>query len=749
MAQSNWDTQQKIDAQIANLEQELLELKRRRNELSPVSTIPPEVLCHILLLATTHARKRDFTGAPEKLRVNGCMNTLCHVSHFWRLTALGCPQLWAGIDVGTATDPRLVDFMVQNAQPYPISFFIKAESPELEALDEVKRAVSGGASFDTIAASGRLDVLNSVLYVAQPKSLRALRIFVSDTGTLGYAAAGISIAKNPLFTRSTPGLRHLSIEGFAIPLTSQILTRSIHLTSLSLPIQRGGNLSHVINILSKMPLLQRLYLHLLGPLQVQQGTIDPVLLPSMLTVILKGDSVSVITILSNLRLSAMHLDFSFFCRLRSDSNPQQEGMNLFKALGEARCRPASIRVKAPSDHPFSPNVIGFGREPPLAGVDAVSRMMFGNWAPLDGEHQGSTKDYSRQRTSVRVLTLFQEHSTFAPMPWTQWHPLVVGHHPVDFRRFSGWSMDELRWIMLDNEVYPDSLWQFLSQCPNISDIFFSIRQASQLLAPDLVRGTLPFPSLRRLEVGRTPFNMTADASRPLETEYEALFESFFEVLKQRRNILSKHGVKREWVLDHLNLVAYPPGVPIKRFVQFARDHGLIREPVTASEHRSLHKPEIISLLPIDAFDEDGGNPLNEGPGSSSGPVIERSSSPLSEGRNAKKWQAPMRNCWRLGNWEMRPQIFPFPRLRKVEVSGIWPPETTLDDVLKPMVAVLEVRLRLAVERGLERSGGLEHLSRTGPLKEPQPLFKDVPPSLIKLIDWKKKPEPSAQPADTV
>ncbi|KAJ3521026.1 hypothetical protein NMY22_g12492 [Coprinellus aureogranulatus] len=108
----------------------------------------------------------------------------------------------------------------------------------------------------------------------------------------------------------------------------------------------------------------------------------------------------------------------------------------------------------------------------------------------------------------------------------------------------------------------------------------------------------------------------------------------------------------------------------------------------------------------------------------------------------------MRNCWRLGNWEMRPQIFPFPRLRKVEVSGIWPPETTLD-VLKPMVAVLEDRLRLAVECGLERSGGLERLSIIGPLKEPQPLFKGVPPSLIKLIDWKKKPEPSAQPADTV
>ncbi|KAJ3521028.1 hypothetical protein NMY22_g12491 [Coprinellus aureogranulatus] len=563
MAQANQDTQRKIDAQIANLERELLELKRQRNELSPVSTLPPEIFCSILLLATTHACDNDFTELPEKLRVNGFIGTLCHVSHLWRSTALDCSQLWAGIDVGMATDLRLVDFMVQHAQLYPISLLFKANSSKLEALDAVKRVLSGGASFNIIAVSGSLDILNSILCEAQPKSLRALQISVSDTGSLGHTATGISIAKNPLFTRGTPRLRHLSIEGCAIPLTSPILIQSLHLTSLSLPIQQGGNLSHIVDILNRMPLLQRLSFDFLGPLQLLQGSVDPVLLPSLSMVILKGDSLSVTTILSHLRLSVMHLHLNISCHLHSGSaNPQHEGINLLKAIRKARCHPVSVSPTSPHNLLFLPNVISFSREPSLVGIDAVSRMMLSNWMPSDDEPEKWHKKPLK----------------WTPIPWTQWNPLAVSHHPKDLRQLCGWSMDELRWIMVfDNEDHPDSLWRFLSQCPNISDISLSIRQVSQLLGPTLEHGVLPFPSLRRLVMGRAPVTSSADGERSLETEYKVLFESFLEGLKQRQNILSKHGVKREWVLDRLTLKSYPPEVPIQRFAQFARDHGLIGE----------------------------------------------------------------------------------------------------------------------------------------------------------------------------
>lgn len=125
-------TQQSIDAQIAQLEQELLELKRQRNELSPVSTIPPEILCQILLLATSYSEPQEkvyFVSPPDGFRVERCTDTLLHVSHSWRSAALGCPQLWLEIDIRMASDARRIDFMVKHAHPLSISLHVNAVAP--------------------------------------------------------------------------------------------------------------------------------------------------------------------------------------------------------------------------------------------------------------------------------------------------------------------------------------------------------------------------------------------------------------------------------------------------------------------------------------------------------------------------------------------------------------------------------------------------------------------------------------------
>ena len=76
-----------IDRNIARLEESIRSLKSRRNELSPISRLPAEILCNIFSLLegnTVYGRPESWTN-------------LSQVSQHWRSTALGAPELWTSI----------------------------------------------------------------------------------------------------------------------------------------------------------------------------------------------------------------------------------------------------------------------------------------------------------------------------------------------------------------------------------------------------------------------------------------------------------------------------------------------------------------------------------------------------------------------------------------------------------------------------------------------------------------------------
>lgn len=74
-----------IDKQIKKLEDAICALKEKRNRLSLMSRLPPELMSHIFLLA-----RKDGTLS--------YLPTTSHVCRAWRATALGCAQLWTTID---------------------------------------------------------------------------------------------------------------------------------------------------------------------------------------------------------------------------------------------------------------------------------------------------------------------------------------------------------------------------------------------------------------------------------------------------------------------------------------------------------------------------------------------------------------------------------------------------------------------------------------------------------------------------
>ncbi|KAJ3510946.1 hypothetical protein NMY22_g15810 [Coprinellus aureogranulatus] len=557
MAYPKRENQQLIDDEIQRLERHVVELKRQRNELSPVSILPPEIHCHILLLATSFARHpHDYNELPEKLRSDRCIRTLCHVSHSWRLITLGCPQLWAEIDIGNSTDSRRVDFMLQHAHPHPISFLIRNYFHP-NVFVAVKQVLWEGHDLNRLMISGNPSIVNKLLEVAQPRTLQALEIAVIGTHIHDYTATGLKFIQHPLFARETPGLRSISINGFSIPLTSLIFTQSPQLTTLSLPVQDGSRLSHILDILGNTPLLQCLCLDFLGHLQLPPTTLHPVRLSHLLHAVLNGDSISVTAVLSYLRAPRMGLRLGTACDVRDVLNSRQEGANFFRALGEAR--------RSPSEHLFSPHNLGVFLLP--TDREGVSRMRFGSW--------NAGTDPVVDPENAAVVAVFQREGTRSGLDPERWNPLMYVQHPKDLPQLIGWSMDELSAFGIhDDSVYPDSLWRLLSQCPKLSELSVHIRQAPTLL-PLLSadNGVLAFPSLRCLNV-----SSGGEVLYVRDDHYEAFFESLLRSSEDRQVILGKHGVETTWVFDKLVLGFHHRET--ESFAHTVKDRGLIREVIS-------------------------------------------------------------------------------------------------------------------------------------------------------------------------
>ncbi|KAJ3508252.1 hypothetical protein NMY22_g16673 [Coprinellus aureogranulatus] len=572
------DQQRRIDAHIAQLERDLTELKRQRNELSPISTLPPEILCQILFIATTcpYDMRSAFVNQPRKLRNDRFVETLCHVSHAWRSTALGCQQLWAEIEVGKATDPRQVDFMVEHAQSRPVSLLIDANYLP-KAIEPVVRVLSGGGDLNRITLSGDFGILNSLLQVARPRTLRALQLDLSNSNLMNPAMGGVTIAKNPLFNREMPGLRELALHGVAIPLTSPILLRSPQLVSLTLSIPQDSSLSHVVHTLENMPLLQQLYIQFLGPLQLSPGTFSLIHLPYLAQGILHGDSASVIATLSYLRLPRMNLRLSIVCEVDGNSNPRQQGANLFRALAGSRSPTKSHAIQIPSHQPFSPHALGLCH----LSTDSVgfTRLSIGSWSPFGGDCGGKPEE---DPENAGIFAMLQERRSHNELDPKEWHPLLLSHHPKELPQLIGWSMDELRVFRLgDDMMYPASLWLFLSECPKITDLVLDIRQTPPLLAllctDNRENGALRFPSLRRLDVGQRIPDGTSGVPPVDIGQYEGLLDLLLQSLLARQDIRTKNGVEKKWVLDRITTTSLPSEVSTQNCVRAAQDRWLFTE----------------------------------------------------------------------------------------------------------------------------------------------------------------------------
>ncbi|KAF6742877.1 hypothetical protein DFP72DRAFT_936005 [Ephemerocybe angulata] len=130
MSSAPFESQIELDREIVRLEQQLLDLKRRRNAMSPISRIPPELLSNIFFLALCFLEADGVT--PHKLDPNVTKQAICAVSHHWRETSFTDPKLWMEIHVRDSTTTKYLDLVGKNLR--------ENQEVYLEAHDIVKNS---------------------------------------------------------------------------------------------------------------------------------------------------------------------------------------------------------------------------------------------------------------------------------------------------------------------------------------------------------------------------------------------------------------------------------------------------------------------------------------------------------------------------------------------------------------------------------------------------------------------------------
>ncbi|KAI0055554.1 hypothetical protein BV25DRAFT_166386 [Artomyces pyxidatus] len=242
----------RLDAEISDLACVLSWVRMRRNRLSPISHLPPEILVHIFSFDTT-----PNDGSPTYHLMH-----ITHVCRRWRSVAIGCPSLWGRINLGV--DHRWKKVMLARAKAVPLSILLERPQDKMTE-DDIALVVQHFPRIRNLHLLNRMkdDVaLTSKLHERLTTPAPLLESFC-----LGIRYANHeewpTLPQN-IFSGHAPRLRQLTVENFAyFPWQSPVLSGLVHLCisspSLPLPFQ-SHPLDKILDAFERMPALRLVHL---------------------------------------------------------------------------------------------------------------------------------------------------------------------------------------------------------------------------------------------------------------------------------------------------------------------------------------------------------------------------------------------------------------------------------------------------------------------------------------------------------
>ncbi|KAF8216558.1 hypothetical protein K438DRAFT_396581 [Mycena galopus ATCC 62051] len=221
----------------------------RSNDLAPIYSLPPELLCHIFLFCAT-ASWIPLLGTSGL----GWL-TITHVSRRWREVAAACPELWGHIILRR----KLVPIMLVRAKDVPLLIRVDLDNNKHLKPQHIRENIARVGLLDVRGSQGALDTF-FIDYVGKFSAPRLRSLSVANTtkgDPLGlWLDAGVFGTEGR--RNSLP--RQLRLEKCALPWNSLWYSNLTDLYLADLHKEHGPTINMLLSVITASPLLQHLTL---------------------------------------------------------------------------------------------------------------------------------------------------------------------------------------------------------------------------------------------------------------------------------------------------------------------------------------------------------------------------------------------------------------------------------------------------------------------------------------------------------
>ncbi|KAJ7224316.1 hypothetical protein GGX14DRAFT_351079 [Mycena pura] len=232
-------SQRQIDLEINKYAESIRTLRSRRNALSPVGRLPPEILSRVF-----------FFCSDDSL---SWIKEVSHISRHWRTVALGCPQLWS---FPVFSQPKWADEMLKRSKS--ASLTVKADLTYMTP----RMVHSVHSSLVQISRIEELDVRTGSRFV--PEILNLTGESASQLWELGLT---LNVRHRSHFTLpdaflngEAPRLRRLELTRFSLRWDSPLMGNLVHLKIQNPGYKARPTIAELVGALQRMPMLETLEL---------------------------------------------------------------------------------------------------------------------------------------------------------------------------------------------------------------------------------------------------------------------------------------------------------------------------------------------------------------------------------------------------------------------------------------------------------------------------------------------------------
>ena len=255
--------QQAIDVEIKSLEESIRVLKSRRNALSPISYLPPEVFVAIFSFLCLPGNNVPGGKPDPRLPVS-------HVCRQWREIALNQPLLWSRVDFTSLSSAGVAE-MLDRAKSAPLYLKANVSSHWRERFNTLREELQArGPNIYHLRISAKPTLLRSTLegLVSPAPSLN----YLSLSSCRGHDESRMrrdndrSSIPVSLFDSSTPRLSYLELCNCNISWRSPLLKGLKHLKIFTPSANLRPGIAVWLSALDEMPQLTTLTLHSASPI---------------------------------------------------------------------------------------------------------------------------------------------------------------------------------------------------------------------------------------------------------------------------------------------------------------------------------------------------------------------------------------------------------------------------------------------------------------------------------------------------